>query len=219
MTTNQYKQEDNLPDTVEQTTENYLAQAGSLDGLVQQTADGLNEIEQRLGWVYQKAEAAGDNDMKVVISETWALAQQNSVRVTQLDAARLASIAMMKRMAEVHAKLAGEYDELHDAVADMDISHPMVSRLVEDVETDTREYMSEMESAWMEDEALEIAYQEVFTELIEGVRELTGSADWHAVYRLTDMLSNNGLNKPTDEQIDLLKRLVASFAEPQAAAS
>lgn len=204
-----YTQEDNQPDTAQTTADNYITQANALDGLVEKTAQQLSDVEQNLGYIHQQADARGDEDTKQAVANTWALTNEMAVRVTQFDATRLASVAMMKKMAEYHAKIAGEYDELEEAINDVDYDHPVVARLVDEVEQYTAESIYETESMWMNEEAMEIAYDHLFTEMHEALRDLTGatSDDWQDILNLRELLMGNSA-KVTDEQKRLLRELL-----------
>ena len=207
MTDHYYTQEDNLPDTPETIVSNHNAQLATLNGLVEQTATDVNAVEQNLGWLYQDAEKRGDENAKLAVNNTWQLTQALGVRVTQFDAARLASIAMMKKMADYNKAIAGELEDIQNALDEGDDNHPALRDFTSNLHEEWNEYEGEQ----MFSDAMEIAYENVFTELHEGIREATGCTDWRTVYNLCDILT--GSTEATDRQRELLTALLETVRD------
>lgn len=210
MTDQYYKKEDNLPDSPETIVANHDAQLATLDGMVARTAEQTNVAEQLLGWLYNQAEQRGDKDAMTVANDAWQITNDLAVRVTQYDAARLASAAMMKKMAEYTRAIISEKDGIQNALNEGDDSHPALRDFAEGL----REVWNEDESQQMFDDAMEIAYENVYTDLHEGISQLTGSKDWNVIDELVSLLQGNGYEEPTDEQRDLLKKLLGTFRTP-----
>jgi hypothetical protein len=211
MTDAYYKKEDDMPDTPDMLVANHDAHMKSLDGLVEQTASQLTEAEQALGWLYQEAEKRDDQDAMTAANNAWQIANQFAVRVTQFDAVRLASIAMMHRFNDLHRKLAHEYDDLEDALVEGDESHPLVAHLSAEIQEQAWEDMEDMAYDAAYDDAHEAVFYDVMMEAHSRLHEVTGSDDWGAINRLANVLM--GGEDPTDRQRDLLKQLLDSFEQ------
>lgn len=211
MTDHYYQQEDDVPDTPESIVANHDAQLATLDGLVQKTAEQVNVIEQNLGWLYQNAEQRGDENAKLAVNNAWQISNELAVRITQFDAARLASAAMLHKFNELHQKLAAEYDDLEEALMSGDESHPLIAHLSAEIQeqvwSDTSESM--YEDAY--DEAHEAVFYDVMMELTQRIHDITGSDDFGAINRLQNVIL--GDEEPTDRQRQLLQELLASFEQ------
>jgi hypothetical protein len=209
MTDQYYKKEDNLPDTPETIVANHDAQLATLDGLVARTAEQTNVAQQILDWMYRDAEQRGDQNGMAAASDAWQITNEFAVRVTQYDAARLASAAMMKKMADYTRRVTEKLDGIETALNEGDENHPALRDFAEGL----REEWNEYEGDEMFSDAMEIAYENVFTELHEGLREATGCEDWRTIYDLCDVFT--GGTTATPEQVDLLKKLLDTVRQPE----
>lgn len=206
-----YREEDNLPDTPETIVANHDAQLASLDGLVQQTADQLTQAEENLGWLYQDAEQRGDENAKLAVNNAWQITNQFAVRVTQFDAARLASAAMMHKFNELHRKLANDFEDLEDAIAAGDEEHPMLSRFAEGIQEQAWNDMSDLAYDDAYDDAHEAVFYDVMMECTQRIHNITKSDDFGAINRLQNVIL--GDVEPTDQQRELIKQLLSSFEQ------
>lgn len=206
-----YQHEDDPKDTPQSIVANHDAQTHALDGLVVETAAQLNQVEQNLGWLYQQAEKRNDEEAKAAVNNVWGLAQTFATRVTQFDAARLASVAMMHKFNELHQKLAREYDDLEDAIATGDEEHPLLSNFAEGVAEQAWNDMEDMAYDQAYDDAHEAVFYDITMEAHTRIHDITGSDDWGAINRLSNMLLGDA--EPTDEQRELLKKLLDTFEQ------
>lgn len=211
MTDQYYDREDNVPDTAETIVANHDAQLASLDGLVAKTAEQMNQIEENLGWLYNQAEQRGDDNAKLAVNNAFALANDLAVRVTQFDAARLASAAMMHKFNQMHQRLAKDYENLEDALATGDDEHPMLSGFAEGIQEQAWNDMSEIAFEDAYDSAHEAVFYDVMMEAAQRIREITGSDDFGAINRFNNVLL--GDEAPTDRQRELLRQLLATFEQ------
>jgi len=76
---------------------------------------------------------------------------------------------------------------------------------------DMRHEVNRLDASYKE--TFTTAYKQVFTELHRGIQKTTGCREWGLVYRLTDLLIGN--TDPSDEQRDLLSRLLATVEQPE----
>jgi hypothetical protein len=206
-----YREEDNLPDTPETIVANHDAQLASLDGLVQQTADQLTQAEQNLGWLYQDAEQRGDENAKLAVNNAWQITNQFAVCVTQFDAARLASAAMMHKFNELHRKLASDFEDLESAIAAGDEEHPMLSGFVEGIQEQAWNDMSDLAYDDAYDDAHEAVFYDFMMECTQRIHNITGSDDFGAINRLQNVIL--GDVEPTDQQRERIKQLLSSFEQ------
>lgn len=205
MTDHNYKKEEEVPETPEIALDNWNAASTRLDGVVADTATKLDRNYELLNWV----ESQVTEDDKPLVQESKAITHQMATRIAEFDAIRTQAKGFMKEMLDRHQRLAGDYEELQNDVVDMNDDNALVGQLIEGVEQGVYENMSEY---YMND-ALEAAYEEVFTEIHEGIKDCTNETDWTLVYRMSNVLT--GQDEPTDEQRDLLKRLIESFRKPE----
>ena len=206
-----YREEDNPPDTPETIVANHDAQLASLDGLVQQTADQLTQAEQNLGWLYQDAEQRGDENAKLAVNNAWQITNQFAVRVTQFDAARQASAAMMHKFNELHRKLASDFEDLENAIAAGDEEHPMLSGFAEGIQEQAWNDMSDLAYDDAYDDAHEAVFYDVMMECTQRIHNITGSDDFGAINRLQNVIL--GDVEPTDQQRERIKQLLSSFEQ------
>lgn len=206
---NNYRKEEEVQETPEMLVQNHDAQMATLDGAVVQTAETLNRVEQNLGWLLNQPNVQADPNAQTAIQYVWDDAQAIATKVTQMDAARVASAAFSKKMWGYHKKLAGDYEELETAVTGADSSNPLVDRLIEDVEQSVYE---NMDDDMYYSDAMEVAYENFHTELNETMRENTGINDPRATSALMDVLT--GATTATESQKDLFRQLLATCAKP-----
>lgn len=212
MTTNNYKKEEDVQETHEVALDNWNAASNRLDGVVTETATDLNRNYEILNWV----EGQVSEEAQPFVQESKAITHKMAERVAHYDAVREQAKAFMKEMVDRHQRLAGDYEELQNDMVDMNLSNPLVERLVESVEENAMEMVWDdvrTDKAGEYEEAYGAAYDNVFTEIHEGIRENTGVTDWTLIYRMTNVLT--GQDEPTDEQRDLMRQLIESFRKPE----
>jgi hypothetical protein len=173
MTEQYYSKEEQPVESNETAIENWTATTNALDGVVVDTADKINRSEEILSW----AETVVGDEGVPFIQEARAITIELGTRITQYDAARLQAGVFMKEMADRHHRLAGDYEELQNAVVDIDRTHPLVDRMVETIEEEVAEQIYEDSHENEYDAALEEAYENVFQELHDGLHEATGTKD------------------------------------------
>lgn len=208
---NHYQKEEQPIDTPETMLANWNATTGALDGKALQAAQALNRSDELLNYI----EAIVPDDDKPYVQESKAIAQQMAEEITRFDLARIQADAFMKEMLNRHHRLAGDYEELQNDIADVNRDNPLVDRLVTEVEEETADaYWNDPVDVDYQ-EALGEAYDNVFQEIHDGISDVTGSHDWRAIYNLTDLLVGN-IN-PSEQQKQLLEALLDTCREPEAA--
>lgn len=206
---NNYKKEEEVQDTPETLVQNHEAQLAALDGLPAKTAETINRVEQNLGWLLSQLAVQADPNAQNAIQYVWEDSQAIANQVVQMDAARLAAAAFTKKMWGYHKKLAGDYEELQRDIVEMNSENRLISDLIENVEQNTYKWIDQSDYF---DDAYSEATDNLFTEIFESLRNLTGVNDVNATEALVDVLT--GTSTPSESQIDLLRKLLTSFVKP-----
>lgn len=209
MSSNHYQKEDDPQDTPENMLANWNATSNALDGVTVATAEQLNRNYELLDYVEQ---IVPDSD-KPYVQESKAIALKMAERITQYDVARLAANNAVKEFYDRTRRVAGDYEELQNAVAEVDRSNPMVDRLVELVEEEVAEDTYDRMAEYEYQEAFTEAYENVFQEIHDGLCDVTGSRDWRAIFNLGDLLVGN--TQPTDRQRELLAALLETCKDSE----
>lgn len=196
---NQYQVEERVADSLDVELDNLIAQNNALSTFVQDSADDISRIAELTQWLYGRQRNAKD---AAFIHETYEIANRLGVRVTQSDLANAAAIAFAKMLLRSHGKLAGENEELCQELDK-----------VEGDLVDMRHEINRLDASYRE--TMTTAYKQIFAELHNGIRNITGCGEWALVYRLTDVLVGN--KEPTDEQCRLLIELLSTFEESEQA--
>ena len=206
-----YQKEEEPRETPETLVANQQAQISALDGVLPQTAEALNRVEQNLGWLNQLPGVQENPDAQNAITYVFQDAQDMATQIARMDAARLAANAFTTKMWKLHRELAGEYEDLENAVVDMDRSHPLIDRMMDDIEIGIHEEM--------EDYIADAGYQEgqydMIIEFQTRLCAITGSDDIGAINRLSNLF----LGDPrafTPEQRHLMNQLLHTVSEPEA---
>lgn len=206
-----YTDGDNLPDTPQTLMENHEAQIRSLDGLVQQTADELTQVEQNLGWLYGQAEQRGDEDAKLAVNNAWQIAQNFANRVVQYDAVRISAAAVMAKLNDDHRRLAKEHEDLLDDLATGNEDNPLLAGFAEGIQEQAWNDMSDMAAEEAYDDAHEAVFYDLMMEFTQRLREITGSDDFGAINRVANCVL--GDEEPTEEQKKRFRHLLDSFEQ------
>lgn len=140
----------------------------------------------------------GTAEQAALVSEQHETISQLATRITQYDLAYASTAAFAHRMFEMHQQLAGSMEKLADE-----------KDFLEGKLSNKKQQLKKLEAEF--NDTMKTAYQEIFTEMHESIRELTGCGEWALVHRLTDMLVGN--TEPSDYQRQLLSELLSTFVE------
>lgn len=135
----------------------------------------------------------------------------------QFDAVRLSSVAMLRHFNELHRKLAGDFDDLQDAIAERDEDNPQLAGYARAIRGQAWEDMQDIAYEDAYDDAHEAVFGDVMMEFCQRIHELTGIKDFGASNRLSNIVI--GMQDPTPEQTELLKKLMQTCVEAEAKAS
>jgi uncharacterized coiled-coil DUF342 family protein len=185
-----YNHEDDVSNTPEVEFENLQAQEHTLSTYVTQTAEQVNRVVEIGEWLEKRQQDADD---QAFVREIVTINNQIGTRLAQSALAHQQAGAFAKRMFEYHQRLARDYNDISDKL--------------EQVESDVDELRDEFT------ESMKEAYEDIFAEMHNNIKQLTGCDDWGLIYRFNDLLVGNN-EDPTPEQVDLLSRLLATFEEP-----
>jgi hypothetical protein len=170
--------------------DNLKAQEHALSTVVAETADQVNRVAQVTEYLYGRQT---DPDDAAFIREVYEIANVMGTRIAQQAIAHKAAGEFARKMFEYYQQMLRNHNDITDKV--------------EEVEEALDELRSEF------DEAMAEAYENIFAEMHENIRQLTGCADWGVIYRFNDLLVGNNEN-PTPEQVELLNRLLSTFEQP-----
>lgn len=183
---NYYKMEDDIS-APEIEFDNLKAQEHAMSTIVTETADQVNRVAQVTEYLYGRQTDADD---AAFIREVYEIANVMGTRIAQQAIAHKAAGEFAHKMFEYYQQMLRNNNDISDKV--------------EEVEEKLDELRGEF------DEAMAEAYENIFAEMHENIRQLTGCGDWGLIYRFNDLLVGNNEN-PTPEQVELLDRLLATF--------
>ena len=168
----------------------------------------LDNIEAQLIPLLDDAEARNDQQAITLIQGTYARAQEliNVAQASRENAATAVDLAQTFR--NQRDGIAKELEELTEAVETVDLNHPAVGELAEYIQEDIYEY----QSLWDDDAGSEARW-EYRGEICHALNTLTGrNADVsdNAAVNFIEMLE--GDFRPSAEQVELLKQVLATFA-------
>lgn len=139
-----------------------------------QAQTALEETEQALGALWDRAEATGDEDAKNAITVTWQNAQRKRELVRQADAALTGAAAVMGSLVKQRSEAVRELNSLVQAIENADTLDPRLRSLVEAVEEETVLYMEEACYEDAMEQAMDVQYDNLFEEFRANVSEATG---------------------------------------------
>jgi hypothetical protein len=187
-----------------------------VDDNVSITREQMEAIGDHLQTLWGKAHDAHDDAALDIITSVWDRAQllveQNASLAFQVSG--MGSIAVSALEGERATREA--LDNLEDAIDSNDDSHPKLQDFAETIREEAMEYLDERVSEELWPEAYEAAGEDISENYLDMITTITG-CDWKAATHFKEML--DGWHKPTPEQVDLFKALMASFEESVRAAS
>lgn len=199
-----YAQEDALPESRDVTLDNFRAQANALADFAPQAAEELNRAQQALDKLWVAAGEQGNTGEQALIQHVWDIEQRQATRVAQLDAARLAAVAVVQKLESDIDKAEFEHKKLEEAIDNIDEDNPLIADLVESVQQDTMDWAQEMAEQGETEYAYDMAWEEVHGK----IQHVTGMS-WGRVHRFVGFL--HGYREITDEQRALMVTLLESF--------
>lgn len=144
--------------------------------------------ESALGSLYQKAEAAGDEEGQAAVMVAWGRAQQMGGQVQQLDGAMVSAMAAIEALVEHRRRVVEELESLTEAIDEADIHDHRLADLVEVVTEIAEEDMQ----TWADEAAAETLYNEVYDVL------KPYTARYSVTTRLVDILYGEAM-RPGEE--------------------
>jgi len=214
--TNQYKIEDNVPDTTEVTLANFQAHQSSIAAVDQFATEAYNEVYEHLGVLWTEAEKRQDVAAQTRLEAARQKAEQLK-QTLQMNTANLSSV--LEAAAHLGKKtqtIEQELSELSDAIYEYDTSHPLISSLVETVEQEVYNYIAESQDELREDIVAE-AISEAWDEVAGQIKRQFPQSQWIAIHQFVAAL--DGEMPLNDIQRGLFISLLQTFAVNEAAAS
>jgi len=185
-----------------------------VDGNVTITREQMEAIGDHLQTLWGKAHDAHDEAALVVITDLWDRAQllveQNASLAFQVTG--MGSIAVSALEGERATRKA--LDNIEDAIDSVDEEHPRLYDFSQTIRADAEEEYQEGLEEWVLPEVRQQKAEELNHLLFNTVAYLTGCPDF-AIAGFIRLLK--GRRHPTAQQIDMLRELVASFANQEAA--
>ena len=169
--------------------DNLNAQDHALSTVVTETVEHVNRAVQLGDWLESRQQ---DIDDQAFVREMVTITNTMGTRITQQAIAHKSAGAFAKRMFEMHQQLARAHNDTSDK---LDEIKAKLADLREEI-----------------DDTMKEAYESVFAEMHNNIKQLTGCDDWGLIYRFNDLLVGNN-EDPTPEQIELLGRLLATFEQ------
>jgi chromosome segregation ATPase len=203
-----YEREDVLPDTPEQAIENWQAQSNSLANVVPEVAQLLNDTGARLGELYTKAEATGDQQAMQTISESWANIQTMGNQTVMMDATRQAAASAIAVINDERKRVTEMLSELEEAISEGDETHPELAEYASQIRSDEAEYQQEYMMQDVQQDAMEYAFEVTYEAALENLKEATG-LDWKICNRFIAFLDGDYDLSPL--QSAMLKDLIESL--------
>jgi len=177
-----------------------------------QIAQAFDDAQNALGWLYEQAEASGNEQAKAEIITAWSRHQQLRDIAVGYDAALAAGQTAVETIDAQRREALDELATLIDAIDSVDTYDPRLQDFAEAVAADAEEYVSE----WMYDQvydetaehAEEVLYDRVYTALsAQGM-------SYSDATRLMDVLEGDTILN--DEQREQLQALIDSLKGDEA---
>lgn len=219
----QYEKEDQTEDSRESALENLRATRDSLSTSVQTAADMLNRSSEVTQWLYGRQQ---DGDDAALVAEQHQKFEALSTMVTRLHIAFEGAMAFGLKMDEYGQQIAGVLDDLEDAAYQGDDSHPILRDFAEGVRE--QHYTDMVEFA--KNDAEQVQYYNLWTELHERLSFITGSKDWVAIGNFCNLVLGDDphtrrqqelfnqllgtMNQQTPDQKALIQAYYDSFPKP-----
>ena len=164
MTDSYYSKEEDV-ETPEMQLDSYRAQIGASDAVVVWAQETLTNVYDKTFELWNKAAETNDVEMQNGLTEIYKGAEHMQQNLIYTNAAMKSVLAAAEALSKQKKQAEESYDELIDAVENIDYDHPAVANLVEAVEQNAYEYASEglYDDAW--ESASENIYEEFFTAL------------------------------------------------------
>ena len=164
MTDSYYGKEEDV-ETPEMQLDSYRAQIGASDAVVVWAQETLTNVYDKTFELWNKAAETNDVEMQNGLTEIYKGAEHMQQNLIYTNAAMKSVLAAAEALSKQKKQAEESYDELIDAVENIDYDHPAVANLVEAVEQNAYEYASEglYDDAW--ESASENIYEEFFTAL------------------------------------------------------
>lgn len=176
----------------------------ALASIDQLNAQQLNQIGAQLNELWTRAESARDQRSMTLINDAWNVAQALASNAVELGA-QVAGLTELAVSLDVQREtVVKEYDELMEAIYDIDTDHPALADFADSVTQQTEEYMVEY--------ADEVAWEQVHDEVYQHLHDLLKpfGFDYMTIANFKSALFNEGVTW-SEHQLALLATLVKTF--------
>lgn len=201
---NYYEREDMVANTAEVALDNLEAAANALTLNAESIQQWNTETGAFLGAMYERAQAAGDEQAMMGISITWENTQKVSDEFIKLFSVQQSLQKMARRLIARNQAMQDALDEIEEAVVEQDETHPMLEDFAHQVRREERLNIYS--------QALEKATIAVMQEFHDGLRRIAGNSDYAALHRFMDLLTRTDI-EPTPLQRALVTDLLNTCAE------
>lgn len=208
---NQYQKEEMLNDTPQISRDNLAAQQKALANAVPETAEKMNRVSQLVEWLYGRQQ---DKDDMAFIQEIYGITDSFATLVAHYDITLQAAVAFAGQMDDYARRVSGEFNDLEDAAVCNDDTHPLLRPFADYIREQTQNDMREEAAEEAIKTATQMAYYNLFVELGERIRELSGCKDYSLIQACTALLLGNG--KTETRQRRLLNAILQTMPESTA---
>jgi hypothetical protein len=139
-------------------------QLATIKQAIEQIADGkqsLDEIETQLRPIWESANAAGDGETCRRIELMWTHAEHLAVANVHTKGVADAALNLAGTLAVQRDAAAEQFIALHKAAGDGDDSHPVIRNLMNEVEEDVYEFISQAGGMPDDDTSFDVAYENI----------------------------------------------------------
>lgn len=195
-----------MMETNDQAIETYQQQIAPLANALQHTSDLLGSIEQPLGEIYNRAEQSGDETMLSNVMAVWGKSQELAQQLPPFVAALTAGTAALDEVRQQRDDFARELSSLVRAIEVFDVDDSRLATFAEVIESEVTECMYD-DALDYADEQVEEWFHDQFVEFLM----MNFDTAPKAAGSLIELLRDNNLTPPTEEQHHLIQQLLDTF--------
>lgn len=200
---NTYYEHEDETESPETQLDNFRAQMGAALAVNEYAEGSIAELRSQAEVLWNKAAERGDVETQNGVVEMYNVASHLKDNVIYTNEAMKGVLAAAEALAKQKKQSEASYDELVEAIYDVDTDHPIVSGLVETVEQNAYEFASD----GLYDDAWESAAESIYSDFYTTLRKLAPTASYFTMERLVSAL------KGDDELNDIQRGLLLSFLQ------